>query len=107
MERTNGENDVVRHAVRQRIVRPATPEERERHIQIREAIQEELPELRQWAREAAARHIERVRIGTVFGEEESHIVQAIDRYAAGHSLDNRAAVVREALSQLLSIDIAR
>ena len=36
------------------IVRPATPEEKERHRQIREQVEEELPELKRWAREAAA-----------------------------------------------------
>ena len=105
MERIHGDKDEVRHEVRQRIVRPATPEEKERQARIREAIKEELPELKQWAREAAARHVERVRVGTVFGEEEAAIVQAIDRYAAGHALGNRGAVVREALSQLLRIEI--
>ena len=32
--------------VRERIVRPATPEEKERHQQIRGEIQQELPELK-------------------------------------------------------------
>jgi hypothetical protein len=107
MERANGDKNPVRHEVRQRIIRPATAEERERHAQIRETVQEELPELRHWALEAAARHIERVPVGTVFGEEETHVAQAIDRYAAGHALGNRGAVVRVALSRLLSIDIPR
>ncbi len=72
--------------VRQRVFRPATPEEKERHGQIREKIEEELPELKRWAREAAARHGSRVPIGTVFGEEEADVVRAIDHYAAGHAL---------------------
>ncbi len=103
MEKANGEND--RHEVRQRIVRPATPEERERHTKIRESIQEELPELKQWAREVAAHHVEQITVGTVFGKEDAQIVEAIDRYAAGHELRNRSAVVREALAKLLSIEI--
>jgi hypothetical protein len=48
------------HEIRKRIVRPATPEEKERHRAIREGIEQELPEMKQWAREAAARHKERV-----------------------------------------------
>jgi len=93
------------HQVRRRIVRPATPEEKERHGQIRRQTEEELPELKQWAREAAARHAGRVRVGTVFGEEEAHVVQAIDHYAADHAMTNRSDVVREALAQLLHIEI--
>ncbi len=91
--------------VRQRIVRPATPEEKERHRQIREQVEEELPELKRWAREAAARDAGRIPVGTVFGEEEAHVVRAIDQYAANHALANRSAVVRKALAQLLHIDI--
>ena len=82
--------------VRQRIVRPATPEEKERHRQIREQVEEELPELKRWAREAAARDAGRIPVGTVFGEEEAHVVRAIDQYAANHALANRSAVVRKA-----------
>ena len=107
METANDNKDDVRREVRQRIVRPATPEERERHARIRECIQEELPELKQWAREVAARHVEQVSVGTVFGKEDAQIVEAIDRYAAGHALRNRSAVVREALAKLLSIEIPR
>ncbi len=59
------------HEVRQRIVRPATPEEKERHAQIREKIEEELPELKRSAHDAAARHPDRIPVGTVFGEEEA------------------------------------
>ncbi len=97
----------MEHEVHQRIVRPATPEEKERHRQVRENIEEELPELKQWAREAAVRHVGQTPVGTVFGEEETHVVQAIDHYVASHALANRSAVVREALAQLLRIDIER
>ena len=48
------------HEIRRRILREATPEERERHRTIRREIDQELPELKKWAREAAARHRERV-----------------------------------------------
>ncbi len=48
---------------RRRILREATPEEKERHRIIREAIRQELPELKQWARETAARHQERLADG--------------------------------------------
>ncbi len=93
--------------IRNRIVRPASPEEVERHQQIREQIQQELPELKQWAREAAARHKDRVAVGTVLTAEEANVLAAIDEYAAKHSLQNRSAVVREALAHLLGIEIAR
>jgi hypothetical protein len=92
---------------RQGIVREATSEEKERHREIREEIQQELPELKQWAREAAARNQKRVSVGTVFTDEESTVLAAIDCYAATHSLTGRSAVVREALAQLLGIDISR
>ncbi|HKI38728.1 MAG TPA: hypothetical protein VKA46_43165 [Gemmataceae bacterium] len=95
------------HEVRKRIVRPATPEEQERHAEVRGQIEQELPELQQWAREAAARHQERVAVGTVFTAAEARVVEAIDSYAAKHALTNRSAVLREALSQLLGIEIAR
>ena len=91
----------------ERIVRDATPEERERHRAIREQIAQELPELQAWARVAAARHKERVSVGTVFSGGEAKIVEAIDDYAAKHSLGGRSAVVREALSQLLGIELIR
>src|SRR5437899_2716111 len=95
------------HEVRQRIVRPASPEEKDRHQEIRRQIEQELPELQQWAREAASRHKERVAVGTVFTAEEVKVLEAIDSYAAKHALTNRSAVVRAALSQLLGIEIAR
>lgn len=88
-------------------MRPATPEEAARHAQIRDEIEKELPELAQWARDAAARHRERVAVGTVFGADESAVVAAIDEYAEKHALGNRSAVVREALAKLLAIDVRR
>lgn len=93
--------------IRNRITRPATPEEKERHKQIRAEVEQELPELKQWAREAAARHKDRVAVGTVLTGEECHVLQAIDDYAEKHSLHGRSAVVREALANLLRIEIAR
>ena len=93
--------------IRQRIVREATPEEKERHRTIREEVERELPELKQWAREAAARHKERVAVGTVFTSEEAVVVDAIDDYAAKHALPGRGAVVREALAHLLGVEIPR
>jgi hypothetical protein len=95
------------HQIRKRIARPATREETVRHQQIREQIAQELPELQQWAKEVAARHKQLVPIGTVLRAEEAPIVEAIDNYAAAHSLRDRAAVVREALARLLGIEIAR
>jgi hypothetical protein len=84
------------HEIRQRILREATPEEKERHRALRAEIEQELPELKRWAREAAARHQERVAVGTVFTDQETLVVEAIDDYAAKHSLTGRGAVVREA-----------
>jgi hypothetical protein len=95
------------HEIRQRIERPATQEEKERHHQIRQEIEEELPELKQWARKVAADHTERIAVGTVFSADEAQVLNAIDAYASKHSLRNRGAVVREALAQLLGIDVAR
>ena len=43
--------------IRQRMVREATPEEKERHRAPRDEIERELPELKQWARAAAAQGI--------------------------------------------------
>ena len=82
-------------------------EEAERHQKVREQIEQELPELTRWAREAAARHKDRITVGTVLTEKEHHVLQAIDEYAAKHSLQGRGAVVREALANLLGVDIAR
>lgn len=95
------------HEIRTRIERPATPEEKARHQQIREEIEAELPDLKQWARAAAAEHKERIAVGTVFEADEAPVVKAIDEYAAKHSLQNRSAVVREALAQLLAIEVSR
>jgi hypothetical protein len=93
--------------IRQRIRRPATPEEKARHEQIRREIAEELPELKQWAKAVAASHKERIPVGTVFTAGEAQVIEAIDDYAAKHSLQHRGAVVREALAQLLGIEVAR
>lgn len=95
------------HKIRKRIIRNATPEENERHRAIRQEIQEDLPELKQWAREIAARHRERVAVGTVFTDQEADVLEAIDNYAAKHSLSGRGAVVREALAHLLGIEMQR
>jgi hypothetical protein len=95
------------HEIRKRIDREATPEETERHRAIRQQIEAELPELKQWARAAAARHSDRVPVGTVLTGDETKIIEAIDNYAAQHALAGRSAVVREALAHLLGIDIVR
>jgi plasmid replication initiation protein len=95
------------HEIRQRIVRAATPEEKQRHQTIREQTADELPELTQWARQVAAKNREQVVVGTVFSAEEAAVLTAIDDYATTHALSNRAAVVREALSQLLQMPISR
>ncbi len=83
MDRPNDEERAPAHEVRQRIARPATPQEKQRHGQIREEIEEELPELKRWAREAAGRHAGRIPVGTVFGEEEADVVRAIDQLRGG------------------------
>lgn len=90
-----------------RIEREATPEEIERHRVVREQVKQDLPELRAWARAAAARHQERIAVGTILSGEETKLIDAIDDYAAKHSLAGRSAVVREALAQLLGVDLAR
>ena len=77
-----------------------------RHSAIRAEIEKELPALKDWARVAAARHSDRIAVGTVFTSRETDVVQAIDDYAAAHSLENRGAVVREALARLLGVEIA-
>ena len=59
----------------------------------------------QWAKAAAARHRDRVAVGTVLTADEANVVAAIDEYAAKHSLAGRGAVVREALARLLGIEI--
>ena len=93
--------------VPKRILREATPEEKERHCVVRQQVEQELPELERWARVAAARRQERVAVGTVLSGEEADVVGAIDDYAAKHSLAGRSAVVREALSKLLGVELAR
>src|SRR5580658_7697609 len=95
------------HEIRNRIVREATPEEKERHRAIREQVEQELPELKEWARQAAAKHRDRVSVGTILTGEETTVLQAMDKYAAEHSLPGRSAVIREALARLLGLDIAR
>src|SRR3954447_21917045 len=82
------------HEIRKRIVRVATSEEKERHRAIREEVEQELPELKRWARDTAAQHRERVAVGTVFTDQEANILEAIDKYAREHALTSRAAVVR-------------
>ena len=93
--------------IRQRIHRPATLEEKVRHQQIRQEIEEELPDLQQWARTVVAQHKERFAVGTVFDADEAPVVKAIDDYAAKHSLQNRSAIVREALGNSWPIKFAR
>jgi hypothetical protein len=95
------------HEIRQRILRAATQDELERHKQVRQQIEQEMPEIKKWAKEAAARQKDRIVVGTVFSSEEAGVLQAIDEYAAKHALQNRGAVVREALSQLLGVQISR
>jgi hypothetical protein len=95
------------HKIRKRIVREATPEEKQRHRTIREQVEQELPELKDWARAAATRQQNRVGVGTVLTGEEVKVLEAVDKYAEQHSLPGRSAVVREALAQLLGVKIAR
>jgi hypothetical protein len=95
----------VAHDILHRIVREATPEEKERHRAIREEIQEDLPQLKRWAKDAAERRRDRVAVGTVFTDQEATVLEAIDDYAAKHSLSGRGAVVREALAHLLGIEL--
>ena len=95
------------HEIRNRVVRPATAEEKARHQMIREQIEQELPELRQWALDAAQRHKDKVPVGTVLTAEEAHVLKAMDDYATKHALNNRAAVVREALANLLGVQLSR
>lgn len=93
------------HEIRHRVHRPATPDEKARHDQIRSEIEREAPELASWASSVVDQNVDRVRVGTVFTADEANIVKAIDDYAANHSLDNRGAVVRQALAKLLGIDV--
>ena len=86
------------------VIRDATTEEKERHGGIRAEIEQELLALKEWAR-ATARHPDHIPVGTVFSAEETDLVEAIDSYAAKHSLASRSAVVLEALSKLLGVKI--
>ena len=93
-------------AVRGRsIVHHATPEELERHREVRRQIDDELPELREWSRRAAAARTDQVAVGAVFTAAEKPVIEAMDAYAVSHSLPNRSAVVREALGRLLGMPI--
>ena len=98
-------NQPEQHALGKRIVREATPEERERHAGNRAAIEAERPEIAAWAREEHARAGGRVPVGTVFTTDETRVLEAIDAYAASHNLPSRSAVVRQALSKLLDIRV--
>lgn len=99
-----------------RIVRPATAEEARRHADVRRVIEEEVPEIKEWARQAVPQDVNQVTVsqvtigqvtvGIVFSDDEKPVVEAIDAYAASHSLPNRSAVIREALAHLLNISIA-
>jgi hypothetical protein len=93
------------HEVRERIRRPATTEEKARHDKIRAEVAEEKPDLTAWARAAAATHKDRISVGADFTAEEAQIVEVIDAYARTHSLPNRGAVVRQALANLLGIQL--
>jgi hypothetical protein len=64
------------HEIRNRILRQATAEEKERHRAIREEIQQELPELKQWARESAARHQDRVAARDRVDRPGDHLTEA-------------------------------
>jgi hypothetical protein len=87
-----------------RIIREATPAERERHAAVRAAVETERQEIAAWARQAAARSGE-VAVGAVFSPAETPVLDAIDAYAASHNLPGRSAVVREALSRLLDLQL--
>ncbi len=84
-----------------RIVREATPAEHKSHEAIRAAIDAERPEIVAWARDAAGQ----MAVGTVFTADEIPVLEAIDAYAATHNLSSRSAVVREALSRLLDMQV--
>lgn len=60
------------------MMREATPEERERHRAIREQVERDLPELKQWARGAAAR---RVKFPLVRSKRPGSIRLTADRIA--------------------------
>lgn len=94
------------HSSGRRIAHQATTEEQARHAEIRQQIEEELPELSAWARQVAAVESGQIVVGAVFTAEERPVIDAIDAYASGHSLPGRAAVVREALGRLLGLSIS-
>lgn len=84
-----------------RIIREATPVERQRYAEVRAAVEAERDDIVAWAREAGGQ----VAVGTVFTTDEIPVLEAIDAYAASHNLSGRSAVVREALSRLLDIQV--
>lgn len=84
-----------------RIIREATPAERQRHAEVRAAVEAEREDIVAWAREAGGQ----LAVGTVFTTDEIPVLEAIDAYAASHNLPGRSAVVREALSRLLDIHV--
>lgn len=99
------ENRPEQRAFGKRIVREATPAERERHAAIRAAVAAERSEIDAWARSESARSGGQVAVGTVFTTDETPVLEAIDAYAVSHNLPGRSAVVREALSRLLEIQV--
>lgn len=78
IERFGERRTSMTREIRRRISREATPEEKERHQAIRAEIEQELPEPKQWARETAARHRDRVAVGTVLTDQETGVIEAID-----------------------------
>jgi hypothetical protein len=88
-----------------RILHQATAEERARHAEVRRQIEDEIPELLAWARQVNG--ADQIAVGAVFTAQERPVIDAIDAYAAGHSLPGRAAVVREALGRLLGLRISQ
>jgi hypothetical protein len=76
----------VTHEIRERIVREATPEEKERRRAVRPETQTDLPELMQWAGETAAELRERLVVATVLTGQGTTAWKATDDYAAKHAL---------------------
>ena len=101
----SGSDQPERHAPGKRILREATPAERERHATVRAAIETERPGIIAWAREESAQVGGQTAVGTMLTPEEIPILDAIDAYAASHNLPSRSAVVREALSRLLDVHL--
>ena len=104
-QRALEQHALEQHLLGKRIVREATPAERERHAAIRATVEGELPEIVAWAREQSARFGGQTAVGTVFTSDEIPVLDAIDAYAASHNLPGRSAVVREALARLLDIRV--